>query len=92
MIAFVPHVGMNLATGESEDLKQDRIFVDGLHVGYVGHEPGSYIQLIKPVSEVEQTEIEARLLARHGKESPTAGPPPEISQEALDALEGNDDE
>jgi hypothetical protein len=92
VITLEPHSGINLGSGESEHLPQDRILVDGHCVGYIGHKKGDVIQLISPVSEAERVEIEARVIAKFGGEGETVGPPLQVTQELLEALEDSEDE
>lgn len=92
MIELKQHAGINLATGAEENLSQDRIFVDGRHVGYVGHRTGDYVQLIRDVSEAERKEIDAIVVAKFNRDAPFTGPPMDIPPEVIDALEGEDDD
>lgn len=69
-IELRPHVGKSLASGRAIDLKQDRIFVDGQHVGYVGREVNAPINLI--YHDMPEDHIEAIRNAVRGKYGGTA--------------------
>ena len=61
---------------------QDMIFADGSLVGFVGHHKGAKIMLIRSVSEVEQIEIEARVMAKFGADAYTANAPQVVPEPA----------
>lgn len=52
-VSFEPHVGRHLISGADVDLKQDLIYVNGQHVGYVGRQPGAPVNLIVPDPSAE---------------------------------------
>ena len=64
-----------MATREEIALPQDRIFVDGMQVGYVEHNPGKCIYLLCRVSEAEQAEIIQEVNEKFNRESVLVGPP-----------------
>lgn len=53
-----PHVGRTMS-GREIVLPQDQIFLNGMRIGYIGHEDGAGICLIRPadietIKEIEQ--------------------------------------
>lgn len=92
MIELRQHIGNSIGSGREVKLSQDMILVDERLVGFIEHRKDAPIQLIEKVSEAEQAEIEARVVAKFGQEPETVGPPIVVTEELLDALEGNDDE
>lgn len=66
-IELQPHVGKNTVTGRSQDLDQDRIFVDGQAVGIVHHRPGAAVIMTEILGEaIEQAVAEHVKQARGG--------------------------
>ena len=66
-IELRPHVGKSMASGRVIDLQQDRIFVDGQHVGYVARQAGAPINLIYPdIPEDHIESIRGAVAAKYG--------------------------
>ena len=69
-IRIEPHRGVNCATKKEVDLGQDRIFLDGQVVGYVGRKENSPIGLIFPRMRPEEEQaIEKAVKERYGGEA-----------------------
>jgi hypothetical protein len=92
MITLESHIGINIATKLPVELKQDRIYLDGKHVGYVGWQPGAPINLIVrglPAAIVD--DVRAAVAAKHGAGERKLAVPPEIPAEVLAAQAEEDD-
>lgn len=87
-IELRPHVGHNTARNCEEDLGQDRIYVDGQAVGYVGREPNAHILMAVPyVSPVVRDAITAAVREKYGGTQAGINCPPELP----DTLDDDDD-
>lgn len=87
-IELRPHVGMDLATRQEVDLNQDRIYVDGRAVGYVGRKPDAPINLVRRgLGPVMYQEIQAAVLAKYGGKAEKISEPVELPDE----YDGDDD-
>ncbi len=85
-IELRPHVGKNVATGLPVDLGQDRIFVDGQHVGYVGRKPDAPINLIFPqLPEDLKTAVQKAVTAKFGGQAARMAEPVQIPEELQDS-------
>lgn len=83
-----PHIGKHCATGRQVDLGQDRIFVDGFHLGYVGRQPDAPINLIYPdVPEDQQQAIREAVRAKYGGQAERIAAPPVMPED-----EGDEDQ
>lgn len=59
-IELRPHVGRNMS-GQEVVLAQDQIFLNGVRIGYIGHQPGDMIALIRPVDHGTRELIEKKV-------------------------------
>lgn len=74
-----PHIGGHMVTGQPVDLRQDRIFVDGQHVGYVGRSPDAPINLIVSAPPEELTAaVREAVAAKYGPGTRALSAPPAI--------------
>jgi hypothetical protein len=88
MITLQAHVGTNIATKVPCDLKQDRIFLDGKLIGYVGRRPEQPINLIvRDLPEEVTGEIRTAVAGKYGDKNRKLVQPPAIPPELLDAGE-----
>lgn len=91
-IELRPHVGKSMASGRPVDLKQDMIFLDGEHVGYVGRQPDAPINLIRAEFLDEQVAaIRAAVQAKYGGQAQQVAIPPQLPDEAMDAGDVDDE-
>lgn len=82
MIELRPHVGKSMASGRVIDLQQDRIFVDGQHVGYVARQAGAPINLIYPdIPEDHIESIRGAVAAKYGGAADKVAAPVPIGNE-----------
>ena len=87
------HVGVNVATKMPCDLRQDMIFVDNRHMGYVARVPDAPIMLIYPdVPQDYRDAIRAAVVAKYGGQGEKVSAPAAVPQEVIDGTASNDDE
>ena len=75
MIEFKQHSGYNMATGELQHHPMDRIYVDGVLVGYLPHGKSGSVCLIKSISEADRFELYQTVAKRIGPQVSIYGPP-----------------
>ena len=91
MIELKPLIGKNVATGKAADTGQDRIFLNGKHVGYVQRKPNSPIALIVNTLDAETKQsIQDAVAAQYGGETRPMGEPVDIPDEVLDDDDDDD--
>lgn len=85
LVELRPHVGVNCNTQEKSVVKnQDRLFVDGVGVGFVGHHPGAKITLTERFSAEKIAEIELQVQKlKRCMEPMKAVQPPEVPEDLL---------
>jgi len=85
-IELKPHFGIHCANRKEIDTGQDRIHVDGQHVGYVHRRIDSPITLIVRDLDVETKQtIQLAVLEKYGGEQRVVGEPIEIPTEELES-------
>jgi len=90
-VSLQPHTGTHLATRRTIDLGQDRIFVDGEDVGYVGRRPDAAINLIYPdLPEDTKAAIRQAVRAKYGGAAERMAEPLPIPEEDGDEDAGGD--
>jgi hypothetical protein len=65
-IELRPHTGLDVRTRREVTLPQDRIFLDGQAVGFVGHKPGDPVCLTERFPEETQAAIAAHVAQIRG--------------------------
>lgn len=63
--ALRPHVGRTIS-GREVHFAQDMIYVRGLHVGFVGHERGAAVNLIRALPEDTKQRLVAFITHQRG--------------------------
>lgn len=92
-IELRPHRGVNLATRRETDLGQDRIFVDGVGVGYVARKPDAPINIVeRGLGPDVHAAIGAAVQAKYGGQAALLSEPVEIPEEYLAAGSYSDPE
>lgn len=83
-----PHVGFT-REGRKVQHAQDMIYLNGLHVGYVGHLTGAAVNLIRPVDEATKEAIVQRVAELRGAAPQKVVEMPILTdEEQLDLAEG----
>lgn len=91
MVVLQEHVGINISTRRPVSLKQDRIFLDGKHVGYVGWQPGAPINLVvRDLSPSTMESIRTAVAEKLGAGDRKLVIPPEIPEEFLQSQTENE--
>lgn len=90
MIELKPHIGKSLASRRDVDLGQDRIFLDGEVIGYVGRKPNSPINLIfHGLPEATKTAVQEAVQAKYGGSAAKVSEPVPLPEEpSEDEAEG----
>lgn len=78
-IELRPHVAIDRA-GREVVFRQDQIFLNGMRVGYVGHDPGTPICLIRPADADTKAAIEAAVQNKFGEKPKAIHTAPVIQQ------------
>lgn len=87
-ISLRPHTGRD-GNGSLVRLAQDWILLNGVGIGFVGHAPGSPINLIRPTDEATREEIRRVVeLARSAPVGQIHTAPAVTDEEQLDQAEG----
>jgi hypothetical protein len=88
-----PHRGINLATKREQDLNQDKIYVEGQHVGYVGRKPNAPINLIERGLGPEiQMAIRDAVQAKYGGQAERISEPVEVPDDYLTGEDQDEDQ
>lgn len=77
-IELQPHRGKHIVTRQEVDLGQDRIFLNGLMVGYVSRKPGAPVCLIERLNAETQAAIKAYVAKERGAEPSKVAMPPAV--------------
>lgn len=83
-IELRPHVGRTMA-GTEVVFAQDQIFLNGMRIGYIGHQPGDGICLIRPVDADTLAEIKRVVDEKFGERDRTVAAATPISDERDEA-------
>jgi hypothetical protein len=82
LIQLQPHVGKRLSDSVQIDLKQDRIFVDGQHVGYLARVPDAPINLVvRDLPEATSAAIRQAVQSKYGGAALKLVVPPEVPED-----------
>ena len=93
MIELKPHVGKHMVTGRPIELKQDMIFCDGEHVGYIGHQPGAPLNLItRTLQDFQIAEISEAIARKFGGWAGPVSMPPEIDEDTWADFEDDEED
>ena len=60
-VKLTPHISRHALTKEPVDLKQYRVFVDGVLCGYMSYAPGSRAVLLERFDPADQAEINRQI-------------------------------
>lgn len=90
-VIFQRHTGIHLATKQTIDLGQSRIFVDGRHVGYVGDQPAAPVCLVHQEPPAVHAAIRDELAKLRGVAPKSINEPPPPEAVEADAYEDLDE-
>lgn len=80
-VSFEPHTGIDRRTGLPIDFGQDRVFVDGVEVGFIGRKPGSPMNFIVRADGTVKAAVVAAIVQRWRRAPAKVSMPPEMPAE-----------